>query len=61
LNDTLPNITFQNGQSPIKANNLRNQLNQTKTQILLMEAKLKNLKNLKDKFEIKHEHNKTKI
>ncbi len=39
---------------------MRNQLNDTRSQIMLMEAKLQNLRNLKDKFEQRRLQNTTK-
>lgn len=45
MNDSLPNI--QPNKSLEKANVLRNQLNDTKSQIAIMESKLNNLRKLK--------------
>lgn len=47
LNDSLPNIQFN--KTPEKVNVLRNQLNDTKSQIAIMESKLNNLRLLKQK------------
>lgn len=44
-----------------KANVLRNQLNDTKSQIALMEAKLRNLQQIKEKHEHRNQQNMTKI
>ena len=57
--DALPSIN--RSQSHEKSNVVRNQLNDTKYKITQMEARLRNLKSLKDQFEHKHKHNLTKI
>jgi hypothetical protein len=44
-----------------KHNTIRNQLNSTRSQIMLMEAKLQNLRKIKTKFEQKRTQNMTKI
>jgi hypothetical protein len=44
-NESLPNI--QQNKSKEKANYVRNELNDTKSQVLLMEAKLKSLRKIK--------------
>lgn len=58
ISEGLP--TLQGGRGE-KANVLRNQLNDTKSQIMLMEAKLRNLRQLKDRNEIKNQRNLTRI
>lgn len=58
-NELLPSIKSQH--SLEKNNNLRNQVNQTKEQITAMQARLNKLRHLKNEFENKTKHNRTKI
>lgn len=58
ITEGLPALQSGRGE---KANVLRNQLNDTKSQIMLMEAKLRNLRQLKDKNELKNQRNLTRI
>lgn len=58
-NDILPNIKRHN--STERTNHIRNQLNDTKVQIVEMEAKLKKLRKIKEQNEAKNHQNLTKI
>jgi hypothetical protein len=58
INDSLPALQSARGD---KANVLRNQLSDTRSQIVLMEAKLRNLRQLKDKHEASNQRNLTRI
>lgn len=52
--------TLQAGKGE-KANVLRNQLTDTRSQIVLLEAKLRNLRHLKDRNDLNNQRNITRI
>lgn len=58
INDNLPALQPGRGD---KANVLRNQLNDTRSQIVLMEAKLRNLRQLKDRHDLINQRNLTRL
>jgi hypothetical protein len=58
VNDSLPNIHDHQDK---RVNVIRNDLNDTKSQIALMKAKIKNLSKIREKMESKTSQNMTKI
>lgn len=58
LNESLPALQAGRGE---RANVLRSQLSDTRSQIVLMEAKLRNLRQLKDRHELANQRNLTRI
>jgi hypothetical protein len=58
INDSLPALQAGRGE---RANVLRSQLTDTRSQIVLMEAKLRNLRQLKDRNELTNQRNLTRL